>query len=223
MLARIAEWSCCMGITITRPAYSRVLTVGFVLAFSIGLFAQYRPATTSPVARDLNLTLADLTRLAPATIQDLDLANQQQQGGKLRWVTFWRGDKTKSSEMMDALRRNLQFAVPNLIRDTQASAGSISTTFMLYKDLTVVCESLDSLLPPGSRESKAELRALNNDLADLNRLREELSSHIQRTALSIESRSPQLVTSTGRPLKRVIVDNDMPEKSSSKKRSPSNQ
>src|SRR5689334_491010 len=101
-----------MATTITRRAYSLVITLGFVLTFSVGVFAQYRPATGSPVARDLNSSLADLTRLAPATIQDLDLANQQQQGGKLRFLTFWRGDKTKSSEMMDALRRNLQFAVP---------------------------------------------------------------------------------------------------------------
>ena len=65
-----------MATTVTRRAYSGVLTVVFVLAFSIGLFAQSRPATASSVARDLNSTLAELMRLAPATIQDLDLANQ---------------------------------------------------------------------------------------------------------------------------------------------------
>jgi hypothetical protein len=84
------------------------------------------------------------------------------------------------------LRRNLQFAVPDLIHDAQASGGSISTTFKLYKDLTVVCESLDSLLPPGSREGKTEPTALSNDLS-------------------------------------VIVDDNIPEKPSPKKRRPSNQ
>jgi hypothetical protein len=212
-----------MATTVTRRAYSGVLTVVFVLAFSIGLFAQSRPATASSVARDLNSTLAELMRLAPATIQDLDLANQQQQGGKLHWVTFWRGDRTNNAQMVEALRHNLQSAVPNLIHDMQASGGSISTTFKLYKDLTVVCESLDSLLPPSSRESKTELRALSNDLADINRLREELSSYIQRTAASIESKNPQLLSSTGRSPKRVIVDEDIPEKPSPKQRSPSNQ
>lgn len=205
-----------MATAITRRAYSVILTIVFVFASSIGLFAQSRP----PAARDLNSTLAELMRVAPATIQDLDLASQQQQGGKLRWVTFWRGDKSQNTQMIEALRRNLQVAVPSLIRDTQASGGSISAAFKLYKDLTVVCESLDSLLPPGSRENKSELRALSNDLADMNRLREELSSYIQQTAVFIESKNPQLVSSAaGRSPKRIIVDDTISDKPSPKKRS----
>jgi len=210
--------------TTTRRAYCGVLVMVFVLVFSIGLCAQSGPAavSTSPslVARDLNTTLAELTRAAPATSQDL--TNLQQQGGRLHWVTFWQGDKAQKARMTAALRRNLQFAVPDLIHDAQASGGSISTTFKLYKDLTVVCESLDSLLPPGSREGKTDL-TLSNDLSDMNRLREELSSHIQQTAASMESKNAQLVSSAGRSPKKIIVDDNIPEKPSPKKRRPSNQ
>jgi hypothetical protein len=213
--------------TTTRRAYWGVLVMVFVLVFSIGLFAQSRPAAVStspsPVARDLNTTLAELMRASPATSQDLDLTNLQQQGGRLHRVIFWRGDKAQKAKMTAALRRNLQFAVPNLIHDAQASGGSISTTFKLYKDLTVVCESLDLLLPPGSREGKTELTALSNDVSDMNRLREELSSYIQQTAASMESKNAQLVSSAGRSPKRVIVDDNIPEKPSPRKRRPSNQ
>ncbi len=213
-----------MTTTITRRAYWGVLTMFLVLVFRLGLFAQSRPpavsTSASSVARDLNSTLVELMRAAPATNQDL--ANLQQRGGRLRWVTFWRGDKTQKAQMTAALRRNLQFAVPNLIHDAQASGGSISTTFNLYKDLTVVCESLDSVLPPGSREGNNELTALRNDLSDMNRLREELSSYIQQTAASIESKNPQLVSSAGRSPKRIIVDDNIPEKRSPRKRRPSN-
>lgn len=211
-----------MASTIARRANCSIFSVVFVLAFSISLFTQTRPVTASSVPRGLNSTLAELMRVAPATIQDLDLANQQQQGGKLHWVTFWRGEKTKNAQVIEALRRNLQSAVPNLIHDTQASGGSISTTFKLYKDLTVVCESLDSVLPPG-HESKTESRALSNDLADMNRLREELSSYIQSTAASIENKNPQLLSSTSRSPKRVIVDEDFPETPAPRKRSAPNQ
>jgi hypothetical protein len=214
-----------MTISVTRPAYWGVLTMVFVLVFRISVFAQSRPvaASTPPsaVARDLNSTLAELMRLAPATNQDL--TNLKQQGGKLRWVTFWRGDKAQNTQMAAALRRNLQFAVPDLIHDAQASGGSISTTFKLYKDLTVVCESMDSLLSPSSREDKTELTALSHDLSDMNRLREELSSYIQHTAASIESKNPQLVSSAGRSPKKVIVDDNIPEKPSFRKHRPSNQ
>jgi hypothetical protein len=211
--------------TTTCRAYWGVLAIVFVLVFSTGLFAQSRPAAAStspaPVARDLNSTLAELMHAAPATTQDL--TNLQQPGGRLHRVTFWRGDQTQKTQMTAALRRNLQFAVPDLIHDAQASGGSISTTFKLYKDLTVVCESLDSLLPPGSREGKSELTALTNDLSDMNRLREELSSYIQQTAASMESKNAQLASSAGRSPKRVIVDDNIPEKPSPKKRRPSNQ
>jgi hypothetical protein len=223
MLGRLDE-GVFMTTTITRRAYWGVLTMVFVLVLSIGLFAQSRPAaasTSAPsVARDLNATLAELMRAAPATNQDLaDL----QKGGRLHRVTFWRGDKSHKAQMTAALSRNLQFAVPNLIHDAQASGGSVSTTFKLYEDLSVVCESLDSLLPPGSRKGKNELTALNNDFSDMNRLREELSSYIQQTAASIESKNPQLVSSAGRYPKRIVVDDNIPEKPSPRKRRPSNQ
>src|SRR5512135_476943 len=220
MLGRLDE-GVFMATTITRRAYWGVLTMVLVLVFRLGLFAQSAVSTSaSSVARDLNSTLVELMRAAPAT--NLDLANLQQQGGRLRWVTFWRGDKTHKAQMTAALRRNLQFAVPNLIHDAQASGGSISTTFNLYRDLTVVCESLDSLLPP-SREGNNELTALRNDLSDMNRLREELSSYIQQAAASIESKNPQLVSSAGRSPKRIIVDDNIPEKPSPRRRRPSNQ
>jgi hypothetical protein len=181
-----------------------------VLVLGVGSCAQSRPTPASSVARDLNSTLAELMRAASRTNQDL--ANLQQQGGRLHWVTFRRGDKAQKAEMIAALRRNLQFAVPDLIHDTEVSGGSISTSFKLYKDLTVVCESLDSLLPPGSRQGKTELAALNNELSAMNQLKEELSSYIQQTAASIESRNT----------KRVIVEDNIPEKSP-RKRHPASQ
>ena len=225
MLGRLDEGVSFMTTTITRRACWGGPTTVLVLVFSGVLFAQSRPAAAStpasPAPRDLNATLVDLTRVAPATNQDL--ANLQQQGRTLHWVTFWRGEKAEKAQMTTALRRNLQFAVPDLIHDAQASGGSISTAFKLYTDLTVVCESLDALLASGSREGKSELRPLTSDLADVNRLREELSSYIQRTAASIESKSPQLASSVGRSPKRVIVDDNIPEKPSPRKRHPANQ
>lgn len=210
---------------ISRRAYWGVLTSVLALVFHSGLFAQSGPAAASTpassVARDLNLTLAELTRLAPATNQDL--ADLQQQGGRLRWMTSWLEENAYKAKMTAALSRNLQFAVPNLIHDVQASGGSISTTFKLYEDLTVVCESLDSVLPPGSREGKNELTALNNDISDMNRLRGELSTYIQQTAASIQNNNPQLVSSAGRSPKRIVVDDTIPEKPAPKKRRPSNQ
>jgi hypothetical protein len=224
MLGRLDEGAF-MTTTIIRRAYWGVLTMVLMVIFSISLFAQPRPVaastSASPVARDLNSTLVELLRVAPATNQDLDYL--QQHSGRLHWVTFWRGDKADKTQMTTALRRNLQFAVPNLIHDAQASGGSISTTFELYKDLAVVCESLDSLLPPGSREGNRDSTALSNDLSDMSRLQEELSSYIKRTAASTESKNQQVVSSSGTTVKRIVVDDTTPEKPAPKKRRASNQ
>jgi hypothetical protein len=210
--------------TTTRQAYRAVLVKVFVLIFSIGAFAESRPAavSTSPssVARDLNATLAELMRVTPATSQDL--TKLQRQGGRLHWVTFWQDDKAQKGKMTAALQRNLQFAVPDLVHDAQASGGSLSTTFKLYRDLTAVCESLDSMLPPGAREGKAELTALSNDLSAMNRLRDELSAYIQRTAVSMDREDARLVSSARSP-KKVIVDDNVPEKPLPRKRGSSNQ
>jgi hypothetical protein len=206
-----------MAANVFRRACWGFLTVGFVLLCGISSLAQDGLA-----ARDLNSTLSELSRVVPATVQDLDLANQDH-GGLIHRITFWRGNKAYDPQIVEALRRNLQFAVPNLIHDTQASGGSISASFKLYRDLSVVCESLSTLLPPGSHESKGDLSALNNDLTDMNRLREELASYVVRAAAAMDSRNPQMFTSAGRPFKRVIVDNNMPESRSPRKRRSSNQ
>src|SRR5579862_2782221 len=223
MLGRLDEGVRLMRTTTCLARWSFFVTV-FVLVCSNGSFAQSRPAAGSssaaPVARDLNSILAELMRTSPATSQDL--TDLEQPGGMLHRVTFWRGENTQKTKMISALRRNLQFAVPDLIHDAQASGGSLSTTFKLYKDLTVVCESLDSLLPSGSRESK-EMTALSNDISDMNRLTEELSVYIQQTAAAMESKNAQLVSSAGRPPKKVIVDDTISEKTSPTKHRASNQ
>src|SRR5579862_5237144 len=223
MLGRLDEGVRLMRTTTCLARWSFFVTV-FVLVCSNGSFAQSRPAAGSssaaPVARDLNSILAELMRTSPATSQDL--TDLEQPGGMLHRVTFWRGENTQKTKMISALRRNLQSAVPDLIHDAQGSGGSISTTFKLYKDLTVVCESLDSLLPTGSREDKGELAALSNDISDMNRLTEELSVYIQQTAAAMESKNPQVASSAGRP-KKVIVDDTIPEKPSAARRRSSNQ
>jgi len=88
MLGRLDEGAF-MTATIIRRAYWGVLTMVLMVIFSISLFAQSRPVaastSASPVARDLNSTLVELMRVAPATNQDLDYL--QQHSGRLQSLT----------------------------------------------------------------------------------------------------------------------------------------
>lgn len=186
-----------------------------VFALSIGLSAQSRLVaanSTIPAVVDLNSSLFELTRVAAAT--DRDLENSHLEGSMLRWVTFWRRDSAHKAQIAEALRRNLQLAVPSLVRDAQASHGSIAATFKLYNDVNVVCESLDSLI---ASPNSAKYPALSHDLADMNRVRQDLSSHIQRSAALLENANPELVSSAGH-IKKIIVDDDVPVKRTPRKK-----
>jgi hypothetical protein len=188
-----------------------IATIAFACLFTLSLHGQ---SGSLPPARDLNATLAELTRIAGATDQDLEGLHL---GGKTRWLTFWRRDSAHKEQIAAALRRNLQSAVPTLVRDTQASGGSISATFKLYNDLSVVCESMRSLVQQSAGGGKGEEVSLSNDLSDLNRVREELSGHIQQTAARLESMHPELVSAAGKP-KKIIIDDDVPQKPRARKR-----
>jgi len=197
------------------------LPIAFVFACALGLFGQSTslPLSTARSAlsttSDINATLTELKRVAPATAQDLSLYHP---GGKFGRLAFWRRDNARLGRTAEAARRNLELAVPNLIHDAQESHGSISATFKLYKDLSLVGESLNTLVTPGDHVTKAESTALTQDLSDLNRIREALSSHFQQAAASLESVS--MMSSAGRPPKKIIIDDSTPEKPAAKKHSP---
>lgn len=197
------------------------LSIVFLCVFNSLLFAQtrlaaaYNPAL--PPQRDLNSSLTDLLRVAPVTDHDLATVHT---GGKLGWMAFWRRDGAHKAQIAAALRRNLQRAIPGLVQDTQTSHGSITATFKLFNDLNVVCESLDSLLPSGSRGHKPEYANLTTDLSDLIRIREELSSHITQSAALLEGNNPNLISAAGHP-KKIIIDDNVPDKPRARKhRSP---
>lgn len=201
-----------MHVIFTNRVYRQsAATFIMVLAMSLSLAGQSRlialaNPSAAPVAVDLNSSLFDMTRVAAAT--DRDLASSNLEGGTIQRLEFWRRQRAHKAQTAASVRRNLQLAVPNLVRDVQSSHGSISSTFKLYNDLNLVCESLESLVSSGGQASKSKYPALSTDLSDMNRIREQLSSHIQYTAAVLEGNHPELALS-GHP-KKIIIDDDVP-------------
>jgi hypothetical protein len=215
-----------------------------VLCFSVSMCAQYvrsqntsvhkpvpaRPAVETPAAPEhpsLDLTLAELERITTATSSDLnDLQIDKWRTG---WRAAWlRGNehREEAQQMADSLRRNLKEAVPGLISEVQNSHGSVSSAFKLYNDLNVVVESLDSLIAATrSYGRKGESGPLANDDAALNHLRQDISSYIQSTAATMEPRTrvptPIAPGTSGASVKKVVVDDDVPEAKPARKRTAS--
>ena len=97
--------------------------------------------------------------------------------------------------------------MPGLIQDAQNSHGGIGATFKLYNNISVVYESLESLIEvTNSYGKKGESSQIAADYAALGRLRQELSGYIQQTAATLEPAKP------GTLPRKIIVDDNVPSR-----------
>lgn len=218
-----------------------VILTSFSLVFSTGLAAQSRNQQRTQVVMgnaghgDLNSALIDLDRVSQATQNDI--ANLHAEKWKSGWKSGFLKDgshKDQAQHAAGSLQRNLSGALPGLIHDVQSSRGSISTTFKLYDDVSLVCEALDSLITASEAAGKkSDAAPLVDDYSALTRIRRSLSNYIQQSASTWESRgkmpvasftapasqparqmnssAPQIVT-TDQGVKKIIIDDTVPEK-----------
>jgi hypothetical protein len=216
----------------------------FSLTFSMVLAAQSRGGQrtqvvmAAPARGDLNSALLDLDRIAQATQNDIQ--NLHVEKWKSGWKSGFLKDGTHKDQAQQAagsLQRNLSAALPGLVHDVQSSRGGIAATFKLYDDVSLVCEALDSLISSSEAAGKkGEAAPLVDDYSALTRVRRTLSTYIQQSASAWEtagkkpyasfsaapssqpspstnSSSTQIVTDQG--VKKIIIDDTVPEKKSS--------
>ena len=193
----------------------------FILSLSLGAAAYKKKAAPAPAAPlRLSSSLLELQRVASAT--DKDIASLGIDKPKSNWKTLWisSGSHKQQSEMAVSLQRNLETAMPELIREVQTSHGSISSTFKLYNDLNAVHQTLGSLVGSLDTHSKNPVPAsLANDLSTMGRIRQQLSSYIQDVTASMESgvKTPYAASSTPAAStnpqlpKKIIVDDNEPD------------
>lgn len=139
------------------------------------------PANAQPAQANINLIIEQLQRAILSTNADL---------GKLR-IEKWKTDsdqKQQFKKMADSIQRNVTYAVPGLIEDVESSHGSVSATFKLYHNMTIVYEYLSSLTDAAGAAGKGEeYEPLAKDAAALDSVRQNLSTYIEQTASQIET------------------------------------
>ena len=215
---------------------------------TVNLTAQSRAPHTQAFAAaghtDLNSTLINLDRVSQA-MQD-DIARLGVEKWKSGWKTgFLKGSshKEQAQQAAGSLQRNLANAMPGLIHDVQNSRGGIAATFRLYDDVSLVCETLDSLITASDAAGKkGDAAPLVEDYSALTRVRRSLSTYIQQSASSWETRGKMPVASfttpasqpsrtmqtthpvrqvnssspqvvmTDQGVKKIIIDDTVPEK-----------
>jgi len=160
-----------------------------VMMFALGynLSAQARGADTGRT--DLNSALISLDRVSQAT--QSDIANMHVESWKSGWKPgFMKGNshQAEAQQAATSLQRNLRYALPELIHNVQSSRGSLSTTFKLYDDVSLVCEAVDSLINASEAAGKkSEAASLADDYAALAKVRRSLSAYIQEASAQWEN------------------------------------
>ncbi len=228
-----------------KNALAAIALISFSFAFGSNLAAQSQsprgPQRTQVVMAgtgrtDLNTALIDLERVSQATQNDI--ANLQVEKWKSGWKSGFLKDgahKDQAQQAARSLQRNLSGALPGLIRDVQTSRGSISATFKLYDDVSLVCEAVDSLINASEAAGKkSDAAPLVDDYSALTRVRRSLSAYIQQASATWETKgkmpyaavstpttqsAPQQTSSpssatviTDQGVKKIIVDDTVPEK-----------
>src|SRR5262245_7888274 len=168
-----------------KNTLAAIILIALGFAFNSNLSAQSRHLQRTQAAMggsgrtDLNSTLIDLDRISQS-MQD-DIANLQPERWKSGWKTGFLKDgshKNQAQKSAKSLQRNLSGALPGLIRDVQSSRGSISTTFKLYDDVSLVLETLDSLITACEGAGKKNDAApLDNDYSALTQVRRSLANY----------------------------------------------
>jgi hypothetical protein len=208
-----------------------------VFALVLPLAAQQRGRTqVAPVRTDLTSMLLELDRTTAATFTDISHTHIE------RWKGGWKSGFTTSSAHKNhaedaalSLERNLKGPLPEMIRDALNAHGNLAPTFKVYEDLSLVCETLDTLLMAteeyGNR--KEEYEPLAMDFNQLTRLRRGLSSYIMQRAAAADNSGvgggspaafnvyPSDSSPTDMP-RKIIIDNDDPpaRKPVAKKKAP---
>jgi len=168
-----------------------ILVMVFALGYNLSAQtrgAQHKSADTGHT--DLNTALINLDRVSQATQNDI--ANMRVESWKSGWKPgFMKGGNSHQAEAQQAatsLQRNLRYALPELMHNVQSSHGSMSTTFKLYDDVSLVCEAVDSLINASEASGKKnEAAPLQDDYASLAKVRRWISAYIQQATAQWEN------------------------------------
>lgn len=168
------------------------------------LICSAQSAGTSPQLNspELDVIVSQIRQVTQAATVDLSRLQ----------ISRWKGDSAQKQDMQqiaDSLKKNLTYAVPDLITEVQSSRGSLSTTFRLYHNINVVYEFLNSISEAaGAYGKKEEYEPLSGDVNSLDRARQDLSTYIEKTAARLERPTPTPTPAATPTPNKIIVDDD---------------
>jgi hypothetical protein len=145
-------------------------------------------------------------------------------------VERWKTDSTTRQQTQatsDSIRRNLAYAVPELIQNVRTAPGSLSANFRLYRNLNALYETFSLLV--ASAETYAgrdQFVPLESDLSQLESLCRQFAERTDQLTASgdaelTRARSHPPVAAAAKAPTRVVVDDTSPKQKKQTKTTPS--
>jgi hypothetical protein len=127
-----------------------------------------------------------------------------------RWKTEAAG-RQQAQASAASIRRNLTYAIPDLLQRIQASPGSLNANFRLYRNLNALYDTFSALAESaGAFGPKEQYAQLADDVAQLDRLRHDVADRVDSLAGANDAElarlRSQLATPGGKAPSRVVVD-----------------
>lgn len=178
------------------------------------------------------VSYASLTQLNEL-LNQLDAASKTTQADLTRLrIERWKTDgSTKKQTLNDveSVRRNLQSALPEMIRQLRNSPEDLPATFKLYRNLDALYDVLGGVVESaGAFGSKDDFQSLSNDLSGFERTRKQLADRTNNLATSKEQEIVRLradlktaqVAIPVAPPKKIVVDDNEPARKPVAKKKP---
>ena len=166
-------------------------------------------------------------------LAQLEATSKDTQGDlvKLR-IEHWKtdnGSKKQALANVDAIQRNLQGALPQIVGQLRAAPEDVPATFKLYRNLDALYDVLGSVVEStGAFGSKDDLQTLSNDLNAFETTRKQMGERIDTLATAKETEIVRLradlkTAQAAIPLvppKKILVDDNEPPKKPAVKKKP---
>jgi hypothetical protein len=175
-----------------------------------------------PQAAPPDAVLTDLLAQLQATAakSDSDLA-------RLR-IDKWKAESASRQQdqaAVTSIRRNLDYAIPDLLQQIQAQPGSLAVNFRLYRNLTALYETFSSLTESaGAFGTADQYSSLAADISQLDQLRHQFAERMDQLAASRDAEilrlRAQSPATSSKPATKIVVDDNQPPAAAKKKPKP---
>jgi len=150
---------------------------------------------------------------------------------KLR-IERWKTDGSSKKQALgnvESIQRNLQTALPEMIKQLRSAPEDLPATFKLYRNLDALYDVLGSVVEAaGAFGPKGDFQALSNDLTSFEGTRKQIAERLENLATSKEQEIVRLRTDLktaqaaipAEPPKKTVVDDTEPVKKPVVKKKP---